>query len=863
MKLTPLPIDDVLPDLISALRDRDNVVLRASTGAGKTTRVPPAIWRSGLASGGAILVLQPRRVAARATAARMARECGVELGREIGFQTRFERKVSRDSQIVCITEGILLRRLLEDPFLEGVAAVVFDEFHERNLASDLALGMVRQVQQSVCSELRIAVMSATLDPQPIAAYLGNCPTVECQGRTFPVKIEHIRDIDRRPVDDLAAWGVQELLPRTSGDLLVFLPGLSEIRSTAKRLGGLREKGVVVLQLYGDLPAEQQDAVLSVGSQRKVILSTNVAETSLTIEGVTGVVDTGLARIASYDEHSGLDRLQLMPISQASAEQRAGRAGRMAPGICLRLWPEAAHRARPERETPEIRRVDLAGAVLQLACWIEPELEKFPWFESPRPESLAAARQLLQRLEAIDDSGGITSLGRQLARMPLHPRLARMLAAGAEFGGVERVALAAALLSERDPLVRDAGPRRKAAHTSSSDLLDRVVALEAFESHRTLDHDIGRLHRGGAEAVLRVRDQLVKQTHSSPLAPREGSITAERSSVQGDAFLLRSERATMGDEAILRAVMAGFPDRVAKRREVNSRRAVMVGGRGVRLAESSAVDQAELFVCLDVEGSQGEALVRQASAVRREWLPESLLATRVDVFYDESKHQLTARRRVMWDDLVLEESPAALSESEQTSQALAAAAQEHWQEAFPHDIAAVAGFVQRVRFLAAAMPELKLPAFDDDFLKSLLPQLCQRRRSLEEVRKGAWLDYLRGALTFQQLQTLDREAPERLLVPSGNRIAIDYSGERPVLAVKIQDLFGLAQTPQLANGRVPVLLHLLAPNMRPQQITDDLKGFWNNTYQQVRKDLRGRYPKHAWPEDPWNAVAHRRPGKPRT
>jgi ATP-dependent helicase HrpB len=857
MPLHPLPIDEVLPDVIAALRDFGNVVLRAPTGAGKTTRVPPAMWRGGLAKDGAILVLQPRRVAARATAARMASECGVELGREIGFQTRFERKVSRDSRIVCITEGILLRRLLEDSFLDGVAAVVFDEFHERNLASDLALGMVRQVQQSVRGELRIAVMSATLDPLPIAAYLGNCPAVESQGRTFPVAIEHIRDIDRRRLDELAAWGVHELLPRTDGDLLVFLPGVGEIRSTAKRLAGLRDQGLAVHQLYGDLPAEQQDAVLSRGKQRKVILSTNVAETSLTIEGVTGVVDTGLARIASYDEHSGLDRLQLMPISQASAEQRAGRAGRTAPGMCLRLWPEAAHRARPERETPEIRRVDLAGAALQLACWIEPDLDKFPWFEPPRPASLASAKRLLERLEALDEQG-ITRLGRELARMPLHPRLARMIVEGRHLGHGERVALGAALLSERDPVVRDAGPRRHATHTSSSDLLDRIVALETFEARRTLDHDIGALHRGGAEGVLRVRDQLLRQTHSSPLAPREDSVSRSGQSFRTDAFLSRSERATISDEAVLRAVLAGFPDRVAKRRELNSRRAVMVGGRGVRLAESSAVDQAELFVCLDVDGSQGEALVRQASAVRREWLPESLLTTRVDVFYDEGKHQLTARRRVLWDDVVLEESPASLPEGEATTQALVAAANEHWTEAFPSETDAIAGFVQRVRFLAAAMPELNMPRFDDDFLRSLLPDLCQRRRSLDEVRRAPWLDYLRGALTFQQQQTLDREAPERFLVPSGNRIAIDYSGERPVLAVRIQELFGLSETPRLAGGRVSVLLHLLAPNMRPQQITDDLKSFWNNTYQQVRKDLRGRYPKHAWPEDPWNAVAQSRP-----
>jgi ATP-dependent helicase HrpB len=838
-----LPIDSVLPEIIAALRASGSVVLRAPTGAGKTTHVPPAIWDAGLANDGAILVLQPRRVAARATAARMASERGLVLGREIGFQTRFEKKVSRNSRIVCVTEGILLRRLQDDPFLEGVSTVVFDEFHERNLASDLAMAMVRQVQHSVRTDLQIVVMSATLDPVPIAAYLGGCPAVESQGRAFPVEIEHIRTLDRRRIDELAAWGVFELLPRTAGDLLVFLPGVGEIRSTAKRLASLRDQGLSILQLYGDLPADQQDAVLSPGPQRKVILSTNVAETSLTIEGVTGVVDTGLARIASYDEHSGLDRLELSPISQASAEQRAGRAGRTAPGVCLRLWPEAAHRSRPERETPEIRRVDLAGAVLQIASWIEPDLAAFPWFEPPRPAALASAQRLLERLEAMSDSG-ITPLGRDLVRLPLPPRLGRMLIAGHQLGAVERVALAAALLSERDPLVRSAGTRRTASHTSSSDPLDRVVALEAFEQRGTLDHDIGPLHRSGAEAVLRARDQLLRQVSLAPW----GTLPASQ-----------SDAGSVGhDEVILRAVLAGYPDRVAKRRELNSRRAVMVGGRGVRLADSSAVDQAELFVCLDVEGSQGEALVRQASAVRREWLPEPLLAVRVDVFYDEAKHQLTARRRVLWDDLLLEESPVAVPSGEATTAALVAAAAEHWDQAFPSDNSAVAGFVQRVRFLARAMPDQQLPSWSDSELQQLLPALCAGRRSLAEVRNGPWLDHLRGALNYQQLHAIEREAPERLLVPSGNRIAIDYSGERPILAVRIQELFGLSATPRIAGGRVPLLLHLLAPNMRPQQITDDLASFWNNTYQQVRKDLRGRYPKHAWPEDPWNAVAEKRP-----
>jgi ATP-dependent helicase HrpB len=840
MALAPLPIDAVLPEILSGLRRHSNVVLRAPTGAGKTTRLPPALLDAGLADDGAILVLQPRRVAARAAAARMASERNVEIGGEVGYQTRFDRRITRVTRIACITEGILLRRLLDDPFLDGVAAIVFDEFHERNLASDLALGMVRQVQQTVRPELKIVVMSATLDPAPIASYLGDCPTVESEGRTFPVAIEHLRDIDRRPIDALAAWGVHELLPRTSGDLLVFLPGVGEIRSTARQLESLHDSGVRVLQLYGDLPPEQQDAVLQPGRERKVILSTNVAETSLTIEGVTGVVDTGLARILRYDDHTGLDRLELSPISQASAQQRAGRAGRTAPGICLRLWPESAHRARPERETPEIRRVDLAGALLQLACWIEPDVAKFPWFEPPRENSVEQSQRLLARLAAVD-AHGITKLGRTMAQLPLHPRLARMLVEGARLGQPDRVALGAALLSERDPFLRTAGPRRRAGHTSHSDLLDRITALEAFRDHRALESELGTLHRGAAESVLRTSQQLLRQINKVALE--------------------NSPMPVAPDETVLRAVFSGFPDRLARRRELNSRRGLMVGGRGVRLADASAVDQAELFVCLDVDAAGSEALVRQASEVKRSWLPDELLTTKVDIFFDEEKQQLTARRRVVWDDLVLEESPAALPSGDAAAKALAEAAAEHWDRVFPPENEAAVAFFTRVQFLSDAMPELGLPRFEREELLALLPAICSGRRSLAEVRRGPWLDYLRAALTYQQLQTLDREAPERLPVPSGNRITLQYErGKRPVLAVKIQELFGLADTPRLAGGRVPVLLHLLAPNMRPQQITDDLKSFWNNTYQQVRKDLRGRYPKHSWPEDPWNAPPQRRPGR---
>ena len=491
-----LPIDHALPELLAALRQGPAAVLRAPTGAGKTTRVPPAILDAGLAGTGRILVLQPRRIAARATAARMSAERGSQLGEEFGYQTRFDSRVTQRTRVICITEGILLRRLLSDPFLEGVSVVVFDEFHERNLAGDLALGMVRQVQQTVRPELRIVVMSATLDPQPIANYLGDCACIESQGRTFPVEIKHIAELDRRRIEDSAAWGVEQLLPRTPGHLLVFLPGVREIRATAARLAAQASAAnFTIHELYGDLPPEQQDRVLAPTTKRKVILATNVAETSLTIEGVTGVVDTGVARILSYEEQLGLDRLQLTPISKASAEQRAGRAGRTQPGCCLRLWPLAAHRARGERETPEIRRVDLSGALLQLTCWIEPDPATFPWFEQPRPVALETSLRLLHRLEALQE-GSVTPLGRCMAELPLPPRLARILLEAQRFGYAERGALAAALLSERDPFLRQPGTRmhRSAHHASDSDLLDRVSAIEAFESQGIAESECRTLHR---------------------------------------------------------------------------------------------------------------------------------------------------------------------------------------------------------------------------------------------------------------------------------------------------------------------------------------------------------------------------------
>jgi ATP-dependent helicase HrpB len=837
--MEPLPIDEVLPALIAALREGSSAVLIAPTGAGKTTRVPPALLAAGLDGGQQIIMLEPRRIAARAAARRMAEESGWTLGREVGYQVRFERKAGPETKILVVTEGILVQRLQADPFLEGVGVVIFDELHERNLQTDLSLAMARRVQREVRPDLKLLAMSATLDPGPVAAFLGG-PTIESQGRLYPVEIQYLDRPDDRPLPAQVASGVRRLLDATPGDVLAFLPGVGEIQRAAEALAGLAaERDLAVLQLYGDLPAERQDEVLRPSNRRKVVLATNVAESSVTIDGVTAVVDSGAVRRLRFDPATGLDRLELGRVSHASADQRAGRAGRQAPGICLRLWPAFEQATLPERETPEIARVDLAGPALQLLAWGENDLAAFGWFEAPDPAVLDAATLLLRQLGALGAIGeyGVTALGRTMARLPVHPRLARLLVEGQRRGHPREAALLAALLSERDPFQRTprgAGPRR----ASRSDLLDRLDALEAFE-RRSYEAD---LNAGAARFVLKARDQLVRLTKDELSPPLPG----------GDR-----------DDSLLRALLAAYPDRVARRREPRSPRGVMVGGRGVRLADDSAVLEAPLFLCVDLDagrsGLLSEALVRKASAVEVEWLPPESLRVTVDLEFDESRERVAAWKRTRYEDLVIAEAEVPPPNAADTAKVLAAAADERLDRALALDDPAVAAFLARVRSLADWMPELSLPRFADDEIRDLLPALAAGRKSFAELKRAPLLDVLQGALSYPQLETLRREAPERLGVPSGSQITIAYEpGKPPVLAARIQEMFGLAETPRVAAGRVPVLLHLLAPNGRPQQVTHDLRSFWETTYAQVRKELAGRYPRHSWPTDPWNATPQRRP-----
>jgi ATP-dependent helicase HrpB len=839
--LSPLPIDAVLPQILSALGTAPNAVIGAPPGAGKTTRVPPALLDRSLAIDGRILVLQPRRMAARAAARRIAAEQGTALGDAVGYQVRFDQQIGPRTRIALVTEGILLRMLHDDPLLESVGAVVFDEFHERNLNSDLALGMVRRIQQTVRPHLKIVVMSATLDAAPVAAFLGNCPVIASEGRMFPVEIRYAGGFDKRPLSALVASGVEEVAKRTQGDILVFLPGVGEIRQASAELQAFAARhDFKLFELYGDLPPEQQDAVLADSERRKIVLSTNVAETSLTIPGITAVVDSGLARQLRFDPSVGLDRLSLVPISKAAADQRAGRAGRTAAGVCLRLWDERSHAHRPAFEQPEIHRVDLAAPVLQLWSWGETDILAFPWFEPPSEPAVETARIVLERLGAIV-KGHLTEIGRVMARLPVPPRIGRLLIEGHRRGCLRRAALSSALLSERDPFLRsggnprpqDRGPRTAASYVSRSDVLDRLGALEEFESTGRGDSSFGSINRSAAAFVLRARDQLLGEIR------RELGRQADDETAQPDAFL--------------QALLTAFPDRLAKRRDSSSGKGVMVGGRGVRLAPQCAVTGAELFLCIDVDAGQTEAIVRQASAVERDWLPADQFRTADEVFFHPTQKAVVARRRTYWLDLVIEEVNVPITLGEDSAAALAEAAWREWDRVFPADDPALAGFVTRVRCLAGWMPELNLPTFNEAELKTLLTELSMSCRSFDELRRAPWLDLLKSRLTYPQRQAVDREAPERLTVPSGSQITLTYEpGRPPVLPVRIQEVFGLRETPRIAGGRVRLVLHLLAPNMRTQQITDDLESFWANGYPQVRKDLRARYPRHSWPEDPWTA-----------
>ncbi|HEY6565303.1 MAG TPA: ATP-dependent helicase C-terminal domain-containing protein, partial [Pirellulaceae bacterium] len=626
--------------------------------------------------------------------------------------------------------------------------------------------------------------------------------------------------------------LSEALASTTGHVLVFLPGVGEILRCRDALESLAAgRNVELNPLYGDLPAELQDRALGDMGRRKVILSTNVAESSLTVEGVTAVIDSGLARQMRVHPEVGLPRLDLVPISRASADQRAGRAGRTSPGICWRLWDHASQQARPAHETPEILRCDFCESLLRLSVWGEVDVAAFPWVDPPPHDSVLTARTTLEQLGALTPAGRVSLIGHQLSRLPAHPRLARLLLAGARRGVLREASVAAALLSERDPFrvaeQSGSGPRDRGRPLSRSDLVDRVVVLQAFHASVPSPHPELSFHLGTARNILRAADQLYQEA--------------------GEHVEARAEDPP---EALREILLTAFPDRLARLRPGDRERGVMVGGRGVRIDPGSRVRGERFFLCLDINDTPGDARARIVSAVEEAWLSESVVRTTDEMFFNPTRGQVEARRRRYWYDLLLDETPTAISDWDRAATLLAHQARSALSRVLPDEHHAASRFRHRVRWLAEALPDRRFPRLDDDGLAEQLPKICHGRRGLDELRDAPWLACFQEIVGFERLAEVDQLAPESWTVPSGNRIVLQYEvGKPPILAVRIQELFGITETPRVAGGRIAVVVHLLGPNHRPQQITDDLASFWKNTYPDVKKELRRRYPKHHWPDDP--------------
>lgn len=755
-----LPIDPYIPEIVARARERRAVVITAAPGAGKTTRVPPA-----MAADGAVIVLQPRRVAARAVARRIASEQGWTLGREIGWHVRFEQRFTRDTRLLLATEGILTARLQRDPLLSDFRTIVLDEFHERSIHADVGIALAKQAWLAR-DDLRLVVMSATIDAAPVAAYLRDCPAIDLPGLVHPLEVEYA------PRASLAD-SVRHIAERTAGQILCFLPGAPEI---SRALEDVRSSvpSLEVVPLHGGLDATEQDAAIAAVTHRRVILATNIAETSLTVPGVAAVVDTGLHKVARYDADRAIDSLEVERISRDSADQRAGRAARVGPGVVRRLWSEH-DRLRPHRE-PDIHRIDLSGPMLDVLSW-GGDPRTVDWFDPPSAEAVDAALALLALLGAIED-GRLTPLGRRMQPLPLHPRLARILLSG--HGGRE-TALACALLSERHFFAPHAA-------TTTSDLLSAVERERELPPH-----------------VVRVAHELQRLVDARA-------------------------RHSLDERRFRRAVLDGYPDRVAARRAAGSPRFLLTSGHGALLTAESGVHDAEYIVAVDVQsgrrGEGSEARIRVASAIDREWLAPT--ATGVD--YDiTASGEVRALSRDYYGAIVLRERPVP-PDAERAAALLAA---EYIRRGLTGEDQRL---LRRMHFAGLEV--------DTSDLVARAAVGCNRLSEIDLARDLPW-DVKRD---------LDRLAPDRLTVPSGRSHRLDYQEDGTAVAsVKLQELFGLAETPRIGPRNEPVLLSLLAPNGRPVQMTRDLRSFWERTYPEVRKELRGRYPRHPWPDDPWTAT----------
>ncbi|HEY2800348.1 MAG TPA: ATP-dependent helicase HrpB [Chthoniobacterales bacterium] len=849
-----LPIYELENEIVRSLGKEPRLVLQAPTGSGKSTQVPQILLDRGLLGAGQVVILQPRRIATRLLARRVAAERDHSLGEEVGYQIRFEKVLSAKTRIRFVTEGILLRQLLQDPELRGVSAILFDEFHERHLYGDITLARALHLQERKRPDLQLVVMSATLESDKLEKYLTPCGRLTSSGRTHPVAIEYLTKPvgDNYPIWDLVADSLDRLASKTEGDVLVFTPGKYEITRTIAAIRASRVSDCfVVLPLYSELPPREQDAALSAYERRKVIVATNVAETSLTIDGVRLVIDSGLARIARFDPRRGINTLFIEKISRASADQRAGRAGRTAPGHCLRLWTEREQLARAPQELPEVKRLDLAEVVLTLKASGIVDLAGFRWLDPPDPIALENAERLLADLGALGSSreagtlrgiasSPITSLGKRMLAFPVHPRYARMLLAAEEQRCVRGIALIAALTQGRNLLRRAEGKEMRMDREDvfgDDDESDLFILVRAFRFAEKSDFDPRRcsslgIHAGAAREAAQLWEQFLA------IARAEGLDVSDRESSPG---------------AIARCVLAGFPDQVAVRLDEGTLRCALVHNRRGMLARESVVHRARILTASEIreiQSSDGErqVLLTLATAIKQEWLREffpNALVEKTEVVFDSTLRRAVARTVTVFHDLVLEEKtiervPLGAAASLLAREVIAGNCPlKKWDHASEQ-------WIERLNFAAANFPELELPPMTEAGRRLLIEQICLGATSYKEIKERPVAPALKSWLSAAQQSALEKYAPERIVLPGDRQARITYrAGAAPTIAARIQDLYGVENRLTIGPGRVPLRIEVLAPNHRPVQITDDLAIFWRESYPKIKKELERKYPKHVW------------------
>jgi ATP-dependent helicase HrpB len=842
-----LPIDPYLPQITALLQKENSLVLMAPPGAGKTTRVPCALLNAGFADSGEILVLEPRRIAARLAAARVAQELGEKPGETIGYSIRYENVSGPRTRIRYLTEAILSRRMIQDPDLDDVSAVILDEFHERSIATDLALALLKPLQERKPG-IKVVVMSATLKADPVAAFLG-ANRITVAGTLYDLEIEHETKSSDLPLHRKVYSAVLKLLNSgISGDILVFLPGSSEIRQSMEALAPLKEKsGILVYPLHGDLSSTEQIRAISPASSTKVILATNVAETSITIPGIAAVVDSGLARVAGHSAWSGLPTLTTAKISKSAAVQRAGRAGRTQAGRVLRLYTRPDFETRPEHEIPEIRRADLAETVLMLHGAGIQDVHFFTWFDPPPKAAIEAAESILLGLGAINREGNITAAGYQMLRLPVHPRLARLVLEGEKLNVLDESSLLAALLSERDIRLNfrsNFGFPKSKTESQISGQSDLVNLLDCFrmaeQAHfdrkhlQTLDLDSGAVY-----AVKRAHRHLQRL-----LRTRKPATNQPQGSGQTE-------------EALMIAALAAFPDRVAKRRKAGGHEFLLAEGGMAVLSRDSIVHQSEFIIAVDAEEKRGNtssksqtAFVRLASAIEIEWLAElfpEAIVQKSELIWNEKAARVDEVRKTTYRQITLEEMVRPASRLPEAAQILASAVLS--KDLSPiRDCENLSAVRARLSLLARHFPEENLPGLEKSSVHQMVKRLCENKISMAELSSLSLVNEFMDTLSDRQRSLLAREAPERIRLNRGRMVKVHYELSKPPwIESRLQDFFGMQSTPVVCGGKAPLTLHLLAPNGRAVQVTQDLAGFWERHYPGIRKELMRRYPKHSWPE----------------